>query len=197
MIHVIAKAKLSICCLQEVRRFNNDSAIITNQQDSVEQKYEFCWSGLAVKRQHGVGIAIKVDKDFEIDEIISVSARIIVANVLLYGCSLLVICCYAPTEKDSDSSKNIFYSKLNKQFECEDTRKITCSGDFNASSSATWYNSSFRENRIIGNLVVNDNGLRFHEFFNNRCLSMLNTWFSHKKCHKITCHSPDQVTKKV
>ena len=125
------------------------------------------------------------------------SARIIVANVLVYGCSLLVICCYAPTEEDSDSSKNIFYSKLNKQFECENTRKIICSGDFNAFSSATWYNSSFRENRIIGNLVVNDNGLRFHEFFNNHCLSMLNTWFSHKKCHRITWHSPDQVTKKV
>ena len=125
------------------------------------------------------------------------SATIIVANAPLYGCSLLVICCYAPTEVDSDSSKNIFYSKLNKQFECENTRKIICSGDCNASSSATCYNSSFRENRIIGNLVVDDDGLRFHKFFNNRYLSMLNTWFSHKKCHRITWHSPDQVTKKV
>ena len=87
------------------------------------------------------------------------SATIIVANALLYGCSLLVICYYAPTEEDSDSSKKIFYSKLNKQFECENTRKIICSGDFNASSSATWYNSSFRENRIIGNLVMNDDRL--------------------------------------
>ena len=42
------------------------------------------------------------------------------------------------------------------------TRKFVCLGDFNAYSSATWYNSSLRENRIIENLVVNDNGLRFH-----------------------------------
>ena len=42
------------------------------------------------------------------------SARIIVVNVLLYGCSLRVIFCHAATEEDSDSSKNIFYSKLNK-----------------------------------------------------------------------------------
>ena len=46
----------------------------------------------------------------------SVSPRIIAASVLLYGCSLQVIWCYAPTEEDSDSSKNIFYNKLNKPF---------------------------------------------------------------------------------
>ena len=81
-----------------------------------------------------------VDKGIEIEEIILMSARIIVANVLLYGCSLRVICCYAPTEEESDALKNIFYNKLNKQFECENARKIICLGDFNASSSANWYN---------------------------------------------------------
>ena len=123
------------------------------------------------------------------------SARIIVANVLLYACSLRVICCYAPTEEESDALKNIFYNKLNKQFECENTRKIICLRDFNGSSSANWYNSSLRENVTIENLVVN--GLGFHEFFNNRCLSVLNTWFSYKKCRTTTWHLPDQVTKKV
>ena len=97
------------------------------------------WSGHAAKR---VCIAIKADKGIEIEKIVQVSARIIVANVLLYGCSLRVICCYAPTEEDSDSSKNIFYNKLNKQFEFENTRKIISLGYFNASWSATWYNSS-------------------------------------------------------
>ena len=195
--HEITKAKVSVCCLQEVLRLNINSAIITNKQNNFEQKYKLYWSGNAAKRQLGVGIAIKVDKGIEIEEIIPVSARIIVAHVLLYGCSLRVICCYAPTEEDSDSSKNIFYSKLNKKFECENTQTIICLGDLNASSSATWYNSSLRENRIIENLVVNDNGLRFQEFFNNRGLSVLNTWFTHKKCRGITWYSLDQVTKKV
>ena len=76
-------------------------------------------------------------------------SRIIVANVLLYGCSLRVIFCYVPIEEDSDSSKNIFYSKLNEQFECENTWKIIFLGDFNASSSATWCNLSLQVNRII------------------------------------------------
>ena len=69
-----------------------------------------------------VGITIKVDKCIEIEEIKPVSARIIVANVLLSGCSLQVICCYATGEEDSNLSRNIFYN-LNKQFECENTRK--------------------------------------------------------------------------
>ena len=136
--------------------------IVTNKQNNVERKYELYWPGHAAKRQHEVSIAIKVEIGIDIEEIIPVSARIILANVLLYGWSLRVICCYAPSEEDSDSSKNIFYNKSNKQFECENTRKFVCLGDFNAYLSATWYNSSLRENRIIENLIVNDNGLRFH-----------------------------------
>ena len=62
---------------------------------------------------------------------------------------------------------------------------------------ATLYNSSLRENTLIDDLVVNGNGLCFHEFFNRNCLSVLNTWFTHKKCRWITWHSPDGVTKKV
>ena len=112
--------------------------------------------------QHEVSIAIKVEIGIDIEEIIPVSARIILANVLLYGWSLRVICCYAPTEEDSDSSKNIFYNKSNKQFECENTRKFVCLEDFNAYSSDTWFNSSLRENRIIESLIVVYNGLRFH-----------------------------------
>ena len=99
--------------------------------------------------------------------------------------------------EDFDSSKTIFYNKLNKKFECENNPKIICLGDFNASSSATWYNLSFRKNKIIENLIANDNGLWFHEFFNNHSLSILKTWFSHKKCHRITWCSPDQVTMNV
>ena len=138
VIHEIVKAKLSVCCMQEVRRLNNNSVIITNKQNDTDNKYELYWSGHSTKRQHGVGIAIKVEKGIVIEEVIPVSARIIVANISLHECSLRIICSYAPTEVDSDSSKNVFYNRVNKQFECENTRKVICLGDFNASSSATW-----------------------------------------------------------
>ena len=137
VVYEIAKARLLVCCLQEVRRLNNGSVAITDKQNNIEQKFEIHWSGHSSKRHHGVVIAIKVESGIEIQEIIPVSARIIVADLLLYGCSIRIICCYAPTEDDSDSSKNTFYSNLRKQFKCEKSRKILCLGDFNASSSAT------------------------------------------------------------
>ena len=193
----IAKANLSVCAFQEVRRLNTSSVKINTKLNGINFKYELYWSGHATKRQHGVGIAIKIENGIEIEEIIPVNPRIITANVIIRGCSLRIICCYAPTEDDSTSTKNLFYSKLNKQFNCEKTRKIICLGDFNATSSATWYNSSLRENTVINDLVVNDNGLRLHEFFNRHQLSVLNTWFTHKKCRRITWHSADGVTKKV
>ena len=197
VIYEIGKARLSVCCLQEVRRLNTNSVTISNTLNNVKHKYEVYWSGHVVKRQHGVGIAIKVDQGIEINEVTSVSARIIVADISIYGCSLRIICCYAPTEEDSESSKNLFYNSLKKQFNCEKTRKILCLGDFNASSSASWYNSSLRERVVVDNLIVNDNGDRFHEFFNTSSLSVLNTWFTHKTCRRITWHSPDRTTKKV
>ena len=74
---------------------------------------------------------------------------------------------------------------------------MICLGDFNATSSAFWFNSSLRENIVIENLVINDNGERFHNLVNVNALSVLNTWFTHKECRRITWHSPDGKTKKV
>ena len=46
VIHETAKAKISVCCLQGVRRLNN-SVIVANKQKNVEQKYKLCWSSHA------------------------------------------------------------------------------------------------------------------------------------------------------
>jgi len=59
------------------------------------------------------------------------------------------------------------------------------------------YNSSLREHVIVNGLEVNNNGERFHNFFNTQKLSVLNTWFSHRRCGRITWHFPDGVTKKI
>ena len=50
---------------------------------------------------------------------------------------------------------------------------------------------------MIEDLEVNNNGERFHSFFNTFSLSVLNTWFTHKRSRRTTWHSPDGVTKKV
>ena len=174
---------------------NTGSALIECKENGYN--YEVHWSGNKVKRQHGVGVAILVDKGIDVIEVIPVSARIIVLDVVVYGCYLRIINCYAPTEDDSDSTKNTFYHTLDKQFKITGIQKIICLGDFNATTSASWYNSSLREKLVINGLDVNNNGERFHNFFNIHYLSVLNTWFTHKKCRRITWHSADGTTKKV
>ena len=126
---------------------------------------------------------VKVNPLIEINEIVQINARIIVLDVKVNGCLMRIINCYAPTEESTAHSKQAFYSTLNKQFYAvNNKRKIICLGDFNATSSAFWYNSSLRESSIVPNLVVNNNGERFHEFFKIQNLSVMNTWFNHKKC---------------
>ena len=197
IIYETNKAKLYVCGVQEVRRLNTGSTLISTETD-LNQKYEFYWSGHSLKRIHGVGIAIKVDKNIVVEEVKYVSARLIIADVTIYGCSLRIINCYAPTEADSSNVKDIFYAALRKQSTtCKPHQKIICLGDFNVTTSASWYNSSLREQVTIDDLEFNNNGERFHNFFNTQKLSVLNTWFSHKTCRRTTWFSPDGKTKKV
>ena len=198
VVHQIHKAGLSICALQEVRRLRSGSCIIESNFNDVLRKYEVYWSGNKMKRIHGVGIVVCVDSGIEVIEVIQVNQRMIVLEVKVHGIWIKIINCYAPTEDAKDSTKDAFYHDLNKQMIPSNKKmKVICLGDFNATTSAAWYNSSLREGVEIEDLEVNNNGERFHYFFNNHSLSVLNTWFTHRKCRRITWHSADRRTKKV
>ena len=149
------------------------------------QKYEFYWSGTTTKRIHGVGIAIKENSNIEVIEVIPVNERIIVADLNISGCELHIINCYALTEDYSDHMKDHFYRTLSKRFNVPRSRKIICLADFNATSSALWYNSSLREDVVIDNLTIINNGEKLHQFFYQQRLSVLNSWFTHKQCRRI------------
>ena len=198
IVREIDKANLSICALQETRRLSKGSATIPIKVNNATNNYEVYWSGYAQKRIHGVGIVVKVDPNIEASNIIYVNSRIIVAEITLHGCLLKIVCCYAPTEDDSSSSKDQFYNKLRTLItNTESNRKVICLGDFNATTSASWSNTSLRENSIVDDLEFNDNGERFHNFFDNCRLSVLNTWFTHKRCRRVTWYSPDGITQKI
>ena len=198
IVREVDKAGLYICALQEVRRLNKGSAIVSCECENSLNKYEIHWSGNTLKRHHGVGFIIKVDPNIEVTQIDCVSARVIVLHVRVYGCLLRIINCYAPTEDSSESSKTLFYRTLHRQFKnVPKKQKVICLGDFNATTSASLYASSLRENCVIENLIVNDNGERFHDLIQTQKLSVLNTWFNHKHCRRVTWHSPDGTTKKV
>ena len=85
IVNEIAKADLALCGLQEVRRLDKGSALIQANNDS---KYEVYWSGHVNKCLHSVGIAIKIDPSIEIVEVTPIDARLIVADIIVCGCSL-------------------------------------------------------------------------------------------------------------
>ena len=88
-----------------------------------------------------------MEPNIEITEIVNVSSRIIVIDVVIYGCLLKIINCYAPTEDDSNTTKDAFYRCLRKKFSsATKNQKVVCLGDFNATTSAAWSNSFLREN---------------------------------------------------
>jgi len=194
--HEVDKAGLDICALQEVRRLNQGSTIVTCQRNDYSNKYETHWSGNSLKRHHGVGFIIRTDPNIGVIQVEYVNARIIVLHAKVYSCLLKIINCYAPTE--DESSKTVFYNTLQKQYlNISKKQKVICLGDFNATTSAARYNSSLRENTIVENLIINNNGGRFHDHIQKQRLSVLNTWFNHKQCRRVTWHAPDGVTKKI
>ncbi|XP_066924182.1 uncharacterized protein [Clytia hemisphaerica] len=121
VIKEIDKAKLSVCGLQEVRRIKTGSALIKIQE--LDKTYEVYWSGHSSKRQNGVGIVIKVDSYIIVEEIKCINARLIAADINLYGCSIRIVNCYAPTEDSTTSSKDIFYTTLRKQLITDNNRR--------------------------------------------------------------------------
>ena len=133
VVSEIGRAGLSVCGLQEVRRIKNNSVLIKLDN---EMQYEVYWSGYSTKRTHGVGIAIKIDRNIIIEEIKSINARLIVADLNIHGCSVRIVNCYAPNEKNTTSSKDIFYHTLKEQLITDGNRKTLCIGDFNATTSA-------------------------------------------------------------
>ena len=74
----VAKLNLTFCCLQEVKYRNNGKKLV--ELDSGE-KYEFHWCGMKKRREAGVGILIKCDKDITIDGPDYEDPRIIAFNM--------------------------------------------------------------------------------------------------------------------
>ena len=178
--------------MQEVRRLGNDSLSHLG--------YNIYWSGLQMKREQGVAIAIRQSNDIKIDSITHHSARLMAADVTIRGCKIRIISAYAPTEDKAKSTKQSFYRELKKLCNAAKPYKTFIQGDFNATTTITTRHSCFDGNNKTvydDEDTFNDNGEMFLDFCEENKLSILNTWYDHPIKHRITWHSPDAITKKV
>lgn len=105
-----------------------------------------------------------------------------------------VIQCYAPTNESSDGTKEEFYERLLGIVQSRPERNMVIAmGDFNAKIGSD--NRGYEE--IMGQQglgVMNDNGERFADFCATSNLVIGGSFFHHKRIHKVTWVSPDQVT---
>ena len=109
----VARAGLSICLLQEVRYRNNGTRRIS--LDTGEE-YDFIWSGPKRRRDAGVAILTKVDKDIITSEPDIQDPRVIAMNITVQGFKLRIVNVYSPTNTDGTiSQKDDFYRKIRRR----------------------------------------------------------------------------------
>ena len=108
----VAQAKLSFCCLQEVRHRNTGRKLIS--LDTGEQ-YFFLWCGQKRRRDAGVGILIKKCKEISFDDPDILDPRLMAMNMQVKGFKIRLINAYSPTNcNGSDNQKDLFYRMIKK-----------------------------------------------------------------------------------
>ncbi len=101
-----------------------------------------------------------------------------------------IISTYAPTETNSDSTKDSFYNQLQHTLDSiPQTEVIILAGDFNARigvDRSGWEGTMGR----FGHGEINDNGLRLLSFATSNNLIIGNSYFQHPRKHQLTWRNP-------
>ena len=203
IVDQVAARGLLACALQETKRIGDGSAVVRSRdRHGSPVLYHLYWSGFTRKRHDGVGILIKVDKDTHVDDVTYGGARHLAIDVTHRGCKLFLISSYAPCEmgnRSSDSTKSAFYKKLIELAQSRPKKSRLCIlGDMNATSEVTSSFTRFNERSYsLQGDICNDNGRRLKEFARASSLSILNSYFEHRRpSHMLTWHSRDTRTRK-
>ena len=184
----IEKYSINILALSEVR-WKSIRKIV---RDGVT----FMYSGNSQKHKYGVGIYINSQTAEALLSWSSVSDRIITGRFQSCHVKVTVLQVYAPTNKYSDEIKNDFYNLLQDTINKTPRHDIELLiGDLNAqiNSSREGYESTIGP--FGSTTSTNDNGERLKIFCNLNDISMENTFFKHKRIHKLTWLPPDHLTR--
>ena len=162
------------------------------------EQYEFHWCGTKKRREAGVGILIKVDKQVEIQNPDYEDPRIMSINLKIYGFCLRVVNAYASTETGgSKNEKDTFFRNLCKACNVKEKhRKLLVLGDLNATTSLAYRKSCFDGVKVIPDDNFNENGSRLKSFCRRMKLGMASTFFDCSLNERVTWYSCDKKTTK-
>ena len=192
----VARADLSICCLQEVKYRNSGHRII--ELDTGE-KFEFIWCGMKKRRTAGVGFLIRVSDDIIFQDPDILNPRVIAMNIKVHRFNLRFVNAYSPTDTDcSESTKDDFYKLLKKAcIKNEKHQKLIVAGDFNAKTSLAMKKCFYDGTNVVQDDDCNANGTRLKDFCRNNKLCISSTYFDYPNEMRYTWYSCDGRTKRV
>ena len=191
----IARSKITVCCLQEVRYLDTGNKLI--RLDNGEN-FKLYWCGKKKRRDLGVAVLIKDDPCIIVEEPDVNDPRIMALNITVYGFKIRLVNAYSPTEEGNENQKNTFYRNLEKACKTESKhRKLIIAGDFNATTSISMKHCSYDWTKIVEDQLCNDNGSRIKSFCRKLHLCMPQTYFDHPLNNRYTWYSNDGRTKKV
>jgi exonuclease III len=155
------------------------------------------FSGHPSKAINGVAIAISQEWNRAVVSVNRVNERLMVVRLQRFAGFVSVFCLYAPTEPSSIAAKNDFYAQLQEEFNSiPRSDMIILLGDWNAEigrDRTGWENVR----GYYGTNTLNDNGTRMLQFCALNNLRVTNSFFKHKKVHRITWNSNDNKTTKT
>ena len=190
--------KNDITFLQETHIIGYKHALF---KDDRLKGWSYINSGMKTKASAGVGIALSPNvKIVDIDKTIF-EGRILLVRLILHGIKISAFCVYSPTEEYSDSSKLLFYNKLQKSILNAKKKypgfKVIVGGDLNATIGNDSYGSWSYLGRNNDNLPTNDNGTRLLSLSQECNLFIMNSLFDSPTKHRHTWYSPNGFTKRV
>lgn len=182
--------------MQETKYRNFDKKLIRLDNGA---QYEFIWCGMKKRREAGVGILIRIDKEISYNDPDIQDPRLMAIDMNISGFNLRVINVYSPTETGgSESMKNNFYRMLRKaSVKREKHQKIIVLGDFNAKTSVAYRNCNFDGVQLIEDDDCNDNGYRMKNFCRDLKFGIATTFFDHPIENRFTWYSCDGKTKRI
>lgn len=180
------RLNLDIIALSETRFSGED------QISEVSSGYSIFWCGkpVGVRRDGGVGFAIKTELLDRIEQPCGINDRVMKLRVPLSGGRFLsIVSVYAPTLQASTADLNSFYDALSDSIRSiPKEEKVIVLGDFNSRVGTDHDTWSVLGPHGIGKM--NSNGLRLLEFCTQFNLAITNTFFRTKAKHKATWYHP-------
>ena len=124
--------KHEITFIQETHRIGHDTTVF---DDDELAGWNFINSGMKMKACAGVGIALSPNvKVVDVENILE--GRILLVRLILCGIKISAFCAYSPTEEYAESTKQLFFSTLQKSIQTTKTKypgfKVLIGADMNA-----------------------------------------------------------------